>query len=241
MLPIAQVFGFSIQTPPLAVIAGFAVALWLTARVAPWRGLSGTVVADAGFYGALVGLLAARAGYVALNWSAYATEPLAALIPSATALWPWSGWVTGLAFAALYLHRKGALSGQLPDVLAPGAAVFLIGLALAGLLNGDGFGVASDVPWAIELWNAQRHPVQAYEVLALLAILAILLRLLRYRLPAGAVALAFVAAYAFTRVFVDGFRADTALVAGLRVTQLGGLAIGALAVWLLGEVFAERR
>lgn len=233
MLPIAQVFGFSIQTGPLAIVLAFVAAVGLTGRLARWRGLDGAAIGDALFYGALAGLAGARAGYVALNWPAYAAEPLSALMPSLTALLPWTGWLAGAGFAAGYLRHRRAGAATLPDVLAPGAVVLAIGLALASFLSGDEVGLPTALPWGVAVGGAVRHPVQLYECLALAAILAGSLWGLRRKTPAWAVALAVLAAYGAARVLVDGFRADLAVIAGVRATQLAALVTSLAALWLL--------
>jgi phosphatidylglycerol---prolipoprotein diacylglyceryl transferase len=218
MLPFIKVFGLTIQAGPLAIVLGLMAGLSVAGRLAAHRGLDGEAVSSAGFYGALVGVLGARAGYVLLNLPAYAREPLSALMPNTTALWPWSGWVIGLAFAAWYLWRKGVLPKAplaLLDALAPGLAVFALGLAAASFLDGYGFGTESALPWSVYLWGALRHPVQLYECAALMLILAVLLVAERREPRGGALLLLFVALYGAARVLVDGFRADAALVAGL--------------------------
>ncbi len=233
MAPIIQVFGFSVQAGPLATLVGFVAGLWLSSRLAALRHLDGGVINDAGFYGALAGLIAARAGYVVVYWPAYATEPLSALMPSLTALLPWTGWPAGLAVAGWIVWRKGLLRAGLFDVLAPGVALLAMGLAGAALLNGESPGQPTTLPWAVTIWGESRHPVPVYELAALAVIAPGCARLLRRDLPPGALALAALAAYAFARVVIDGFRADVPLLAGMRVTQLAGVVVCATALLMI--------
>ncbi len=236
MAPIIQVFGFSIQAGPLAVLIGFVAGLWLSGRLAALRRLDGAAINDAGFYGALAGLIAARLGYVLVHWPAYAAEPLSALMPGLTALLPWTGWPAGLAVAGWIVWRRGIARADLLDALAPGIALLAMGLAAAALLNGDNLGQPTTLPWAVTLWGESRHPVPVYELAALVVIVLGCVRLLGRDLPPGAVALAALAAYAFARVVIDGFRADVPILAGLRVTQLAGVVVCAAALWMLGEL-----
>ncbi len=236
MAPIIQVFGFSVQAGPLATLVGFVAGLWLSSRLAALRRLDGGAINDAGFYGAVAGLIAARAGYVVVHWPAYAAEPLSALMPGLTALLPWTGWPVGLAVAGWIAWRKGLLRADLLDVLAPGIALMGMGLAGAALLNGESLGQPTTLPWAVMIWGENRHPVPVYELAALAVIALGCVRLLGWGLPAGAVGLGALAAYAFARVVIDGFRADAPVLAGLRVTQMAGVVVCAVALWMLGEL-----
>lgn len=238
MAPIIQVFGFSIQAGPLAVLIGFVAGLWLSSRLAARRQIDGNAVNDAGFYGAIAGLLAARAGYVIVHWPAYAGEPLSALMPSLTALLPWTGWPAGLLVAGWIMWRRGGLRAGLFDALTPGLALLGMGLAAAALLNGESLGQPTTLPWAVTIWGESRHPVPAYEMIALGLIALVGARLMDRDAPPGALALGALAAYAFARVVIDGFRADVPLLAGLRVTQLAGLVVCAAALWMLGELLS---
>ena len=91
-------------------------------------------------------------------------------------------------------------------------------------------------PWAINLWGALRHPVQMYEFIALGVVLMALVWADRRNLPTGALVLLGIGLAAFARVLVDGFRAEVPLVLGLRITQLAGVFIAVIALWLWGEV-----
>ncbi|MGQ9815358.1 MAG: prolipoprotein diacylglyceryl transferase family protein, partial [Candidatus Roseilinea sp.] len=106
----------------------------------------------------------------------------------------------------------------------------------AALLNGESLGQPTTLPWAVMIWGENRHPVPVYELAALAVIVLGSLRLLGRDLPPGAVALGALAAYAFARVAIDGFRADVPLLAGLRVTQIAGVVVCAVALWMLGEL-----
>lgn len=236
MAPIIQVFGFSVQAGPLAVLIGFVAGLWLSSRLAALRRLDGGAINDAGFYGAIAGLIAARVGYVVVHWPAYAGEPLSALMPGLTALLPWTGWPAGLVVAGWIAWRKNVLRADLFDVLAPGIVLLAMGLATAALLNGESLGQSTALPWAVTLWGENRHPVPVYELVALAVIALICVRLLGRDLPPAAIALGALAAYAFARVVIDGFRTDVPLLAGLRVTQLAGVVVCAVALWMLGEL-----
>lgn len=236
MQPFIQIFGLAISAAPAAVWLGFVIAIWLAGRTAAWRGLDGRVLGDALTVAGFAALLGARLGYVALHASAYLRDPLAALALNASALDGVIGALAGLGVLVWRLRRAGMLRWATADALAVPALILAMGFALASYFDGAVFGAVADVPWAVEVWGAARHPVQFYEMAGLLVTLAAVVALCRRELPDGSLALGAVLAYGLLRLGVDGFRADeAALLAGLRVSQLVAAGCAAAAAWGLGE------
>lgn len=235
MLPIARVFGLSLQTPLLAALIGFALAVELARRLALRRGLDGNTIANALANSIFAFILGGRFGYVFSNLSSYLKDPLGALALNTTALLPWTGWLAATLFTVWAMRRKHILKVELAHVLLPAACVLGMGLAVSDLLSGNNFGIPTTLPWAINLWGALRHPVQVYEFLMLGLVLIALLRIDTRNPPASAFMWIGIALVAFGRVGVDGFRAEVPLLVGLRVTQLTGVLITLVALWQLGE------
>jgi prolipoprotein diacylglyceryltransferase len=106
------------------------------------------------------------------------------------------------------------------DALTPLLATLAVGLHLSQLAAGTAFGSPTQLPWAIELWNATRHPVQVYELIASLLIF-IFLWLRKPGSFAGSDFLWFTALTAGSRLVFEAFRGDSTLVFnGLRAAQL---------------------
>jgi phosphatidylglycerol---prolipoprotein diacylglyceryl transferase len=240
MLPILRVFGFTLQTPLLVLMLTYGLAIWVVSRVASRIGLDGGIVSDSGFYGVLIGVAAARVGYVFLNLGPYLQEPLSAFMPSTTALNPAIGICVGAIFGSYFLKRHKVFSVALLDAIAYGIPFLLIGVALASFFSGDAFGTVSQLLWSVYLWGASRHPVQLYECAILFVIIVGMYATRNKKWPDGTRLLIFITLYGLARLFLDGFRADTLTLAGLRVTQLAGMVISATAMWLLGELVSAR-
>jgi prolipoprotein diacylglyceryltransferase len=117
--------------------------------------------------------------------------------------------------------------------LTPGLLVLAGGLALADLASGDGYGSPASLPWSIELWGAARHPTQIYQLIAVIVIAAIVLRIdrafdgLRFGL--------FSALYAASRLIIETFRGDSAIINGVRTAQVWSLLVMLAAIWLLRQ------
>ncbi|WP_422892214.1 prolipoprotein diacylglyceryl transferase family protein [Luteimonas dalianensis] len=108
----------------LAALVAWGVARWLARRLpgAPYKP-AGALVVDALF----VGLLVARAAYVALWWREYAAAPMAIIqIGDGGFIW-WAGVLAGIAFAlwrtrAATVLRRPVLAGIAAGLLAWAAA-----------------------------------------------------------------------------------------------------------------------
>jgi prolipoprotein diacylglyceryltransferase len=232
MLPVLQIGPLAVQTPGLVLILGFWLALEVAGRFAARRGLDGAALQNAGLYGLLAGILAARLAHVIRFWDLYRTNLRGILSLNPQTLLPAAGLAVGLLVAALFIWRRRLSFWPVLDSLAPAGAVLAISLSLANFLGGSAFGVETGLPWAIELWGARRHPAQLYELLAGLAILALLWWAARDVSAPGLLFPLFVALYAGARLLLEPFRADSLLLpGGIRLSQV--IALVALMVALV--------
>ena len=236
MYPILRVGPAAIQLPGLILLLGFWICLSLAGRQANKAGLAEDAIFNAGFLGLLAGLLGARLGYVALHWSVYQYDLPGIFALTAGALSTPAGVGVGLATTAVVLSFRRPPVPRLLDALAPAFALLFAFISLADLCSGSAYGAVSDVPWAIELWGARRHPTQIYELLAALATLG-LLSWARTRRPyEGFLFLLFLLSYGVARLFLEAFRAAPWLFwGGYRIVQLVSLALVVLSLWLMSQ------
>jgi phosphatidylglycerol:prolipoprotein diacylglycerol transferase len=111
------------------------------------------------------------------------------------------------------------------DALTPFLAIMAIGLGLSHLAAGTAFGIPTDVPWAVELWNAKRHPTQIYETLASLLTFC-LLWFKKPGLQPGLDFLTFVAMTTGWQLLIGGFRSSNTLIFnGLHQDQVAAWAV----------------
>ncbi len=226
MLPILQIGPLAIQLPGLLLLAGVWVATLLIERAAPRYKISAASVNSMIFYALIAGLIGARLGYVLQFVDAYAADPISILALNPNTLSFPEGLLVGILTAIVYGQRKGLPLWPTLDAMAPGLALFMLSLGLAHISSGDAFGAPTDVPWAINLWGAERHPSQVYEILGSGLVLLFVMRAERQRWIPGIHALSFVALTAALRLFLEAFRGDSVLIfAGLRLAQLLSLTI----------------
>lgn len=239
MYPAVQVGPLTLPTGPLASILGFWLFLALGAREVGRKGMDGDQVYNAGFYGVLAGLIGGRIAHALRYWEAYAAQPALLVSLNVGALAVAEAVLVGLFAAWLTLRRRGVALVPLLDALAPGAALGLAVVSLGQFLSGDAFGMPADLPWSVHLWQADRHPVQVYQMLANLGIFGWLWRERDRGLTIGWQAVQFLFLYSVSRLVLDAFRAEVWLLpGGLRGTQVLALA-GALFALFLAYGWAE--
>jgi phosphatidylglycerol:prolipoprotein diacylglycerol transferase len=234
--PVLHVGPAAVQLSGLILLLGFWLSLNLAGRRAKAEGLPEDVIFNAGMIALVVGLVGARLGYVALHWSAYQNDLSGILALTPGALSTPAGLLIGGGAAALYLRRHRLPLPTLLDVLAPSLALMFAFISLADLSAGSAYGTVSELPWAIELWGARRHPTQVYELLAALTTLGLLWWARTRRPYEGFLFLLFLLTYGAARLFLDAFRGDAWLLAdGYRAVQVIGLGVVVLSLWLMGQ------
>ena len=237
MLPVLQIGPAAVPLPGLLLIAGVWVASWLAERAARRSGAQAEAINRMLLISLVAGLVGARLGHAMRFPAGYVADPLALLALTPVTLEPDAGLAAGLIAALAYGQRQRLSLWPTLDALAPGMAGFAVFLALAHIASGDAFGAPADLPWAIELWGARRHPAQVYELLAALGILALLVRLPDAgRFPGRSFAI-FVALSSGARLGLEAFRGDSVLwPGGVRAVQVVSLIVllGALSLlrWL---------
>jgi phosphatidylglycerol:prolipoprotein diacylglycerol transferase len=235
---LVQLGPFAIRWYALAYIFGIVLG-WVYARSlirndALWGGKAPLTVAQFDDYVVWVTLgiiLGGRLGYVLFyNPEYFAAHPLEVF-----QLWnggmSFHGGFTGCVAAVVLFakrHRVSILS--LGDITCAAGPIGLFLGRLANFINGELWGRAADVPWAMVFPHGgpiARHPSQIYEALLegllLLAALAVLIRRGALRRP-GLIIGAFAVIYALARSFCEFFREPDAQLGFL----WGGMTMGML-------------
>jgi len=216
MLPtLFRIGPVSIHSYGALLMVGFVAGILLTRREARRLGLPAELALDLGIWMLVAGVVFARGLFVALNWGAFAAQPLAALyIWREGGLSFHGGLLGGVAAGLLFARRRGVSFWSLADMAAPGLALGY-GIARFGcLLNGCCYGAPTDLPWGVrfclfpdsQIMTEPSHPTQIYAALGSFAILAILL-IARCKLAAsGQVFLLYLMLYSVVRSGIEVLR-----------------------------------
>ncbi|NBV97547.1 MAG: prolipoprotein diacylglyceryl transferase [Verrucomicrobia bacterium] len=239
--------GWGIRYYGMAYVAGFLAWFyglrWF--RKLGWSKLSDDQISELLFYTVIGVLLGGRLGYCLLyDWAETVRNPVSIIAF-------WNGGIRGMAshggilgalLGFLLWARKNRADGW---AVADNAAVLApVGIFLgriANFINGELWGRATQVPWAVIFPDADghpRHPSQLYEAVGEGLVLGGAMFWIRSRKPepSGQVTGSFFMVYALLRFFLEYFREPDAgdpLFLGLSRGQLfsAGLAVAGFAVW----------
>ena len=172
----------------------------------------GDHVYNAGLYGLLAGIVGARLWFVLSHWENYAPNIAQAFSLSRSALSTGEGLIVAGLVVLIYLQRNNVPLGIFFDATACGLALALTIGHIGAFLGGEAVGMPSNLPWAVEMVGATRHPIQLYETVAGLIILAILYANRQRRPWPGFHFWLFVTLYGVSRLLLEIFRASPYLI-----------------------------
>ena len=170
-------------------------------------------------------LLGGRVIFLAAHLQAFLASPASVFSLNTSLFDAWGGLLCSAIAGAVTIQRRRLPGWETLDSLAPFFACLAIGLSLSHLASGAAFGSETSVPWATYLWGASRHPTQIYELIAGAVTLGIIWFGPGSSRP-GTLFLRWVALAAASRLLIEGFRGDSALV-------LGGLRVAQIVAWVV--------
>lgn len=243
MYPILFKIGpLTLHTYGFFVALGFLLALIWTQKESLRRGLDPEIFHDLFFYVVISALVGARVFYVALNFSYFRLEPLAALRLWEGGLVFYGGFLTAVPVFIWRIQRWRQPALEILDVAAPGLvlaqAVGRLGCLSAGCCYGKACTSELAITFSDSLSHAPLHqplhPTQLYHAVADLTIFAILFFLSRRSLRRGILVVAYMLLYGMLRFTVEFWRGDPrGFLYGFSTSQWIslGLVAGALGFW----------
>jgi len=233
MDPIAfKIDSFAIYWYGILVAGGFMAGLWTASRRCIIDKLDGKVISDLGVWIIIAGMLGARAMYVITYWDdQYAGEPIWQVLDfRGGGLVFYGGFIGAVLAVILYTRFHGKQPfWKIADAFAPSIPLGHALGRLGCLMYGCCFGVACDLPWAIQFpayslaYDAHAafgqvpgdathslhvHPTQVYSALLNVALYGGLAWLYRRKRFDGQVFAVYLVGYSVNRFVVEFFRGD---------------------------------
>ena len=248
----------------LCIIAGIIVALYITQARYVRVGGDSNVVWDAAILAIPAGVIGGRAYHVITDHHKYFCadcDPVDALRITNGGLGIWGAIALGTIAVAVMFKIRGIRLAPFADAAAP-AIVLAQGIGRLGNgFNQELYGRATDVPWALEIYQrvdengnyapvagtstgeviATVHPTFLYELLWNVAIFVFLLWVhKRFRLGGGQVFALYVVGYTAGRFWIEQMRSDeaTLLFDAVRVNAVVSVVACVLAIVAL-DVLAQ--
>ncbi|MFQ5924733.1 MAG: prolipoprotein diacylglyceryl transferase [Dehalococcoidia bacterium] len=197
----------------LAVIVGIAVSLGL----ARGDGIDRSIIYGIAPWAILGGIVGARLFHVLDYLAVYANDPMAMLRFWEGGLSIFGAILGGTLAGVIYARVSGLSLGHLVDLVAPGLILAQAVGRIGCILNGDAYGMPTDLPWAFvythpnaaatTLLGVAGHPSPVYEIIWDLLVFAVLWRLRGRIRPEGSLFLVYLSLYAFGRFFIEFTRA----------------------------------
>lgn len=207
---------FQIRWYGLMYVLGFLAAYFLISRQRKARdiGLQGGRLQDLIFFIALGLIVGARLGYILFyqfpDFSFYLKHPLEIIAVWHGGMSFHGGLIGALISGALFCHWKKLPVWEVADTVIVTAPIGLGLGRLGNFINGELYGRATDLPWAMVFPGAgpaPRHPSQLYEAALEGILLFVVLWLLKDRLARpGAMVCLFLSGYGISRFIAEFFR-----------------------------------
>jgi len=230
MFPVIDIGPIAIQAAGLALLLSLWIGTWLTGKLGKNIGTNADTLENTILIGLIAGIIGARIGFVLQNPSIFTSNPLSILSLTPTMLDTSFGVLVGGITAFIFAQKHFLPLWPTLDTLSPLAVLIFAGLHLANFANGNAYGLPSDLPWGILLWNAVRHPVQIYAlILTIVLFLWLIIHTKRLQttgfLRSGALFLLSTAGMGLITLVVRAFVAEKTLLAGIDLLQLLGFIV----------------
>ncbi len=230
-----QIGIFTVRWYAICICLGIIAALIVASYLAKKAGIDQDHILNLAILAVIFGILGARLYYVLFNW-AYYSQNWGQIFKI------WQGGlaihgaiIAGILIAYVYCKKKKLSFWQLIDCLVPGL-ILAQGFGRWGnYFNQEAYGYPTDLPWAMYIDGAYRHPTFLYESVWDIAgfIVLIWLGSKFSKRREGDIFAIYLIFYSLGRVVVESFRTDSLMLGPLRQAQVISIAAIILGVVLL--------
>lgn len=237
MSPIAFEVGlFTVRWYGILIVSGIVLAILLCRRLCGRYGYTFDDIMDVALVTVPLGIICARAYYVAFSWGYYSAHPSEIIAIWHGGLAVHGSLLGGMLGLALVARHKGQKFRRWADIIAPGLILAQAVGRWGNFFNQEAYGYETDLPWAMYIDGAYRHPTFLYESIwdALGCLLLLLVWKINGKRRDGDVAGCYLIYYSLGRFVIEGFRTDSLMLGPLRMAQvisIVGLLAGVFWLW----------
>lgn len=212
---------------------------WLAIREARRVGVKPDDIIDMVLIGAPISWLGARLYYVIMRWDYYSENLIEIPMIWHGGLALHGGLITAIIFGYFYTRVRGLRFWQIADIVAPS---FPLGQAIGrwgNFFNQEAYGYPTNLPWAMYIDGAYRHPTFLYESIWNFLVFTILMYRRKKVEVQGQLFAIYLALYSVGRFIIESFRTDSLMIGPLRAAQVVSVILFALSV--AGYIYLEKR
>lgn len=228
--PIAFQLGpFAIRWYALCIVTGLVLAVYLSAKEAPRKGIRADDVFDFILYAFPLSIIGARIYYVIFSWDQYKDNILEIFAVWNGGIAIYGGLIAGFLVLFFFTRYRFINTWNFLDIAAPSVMIAQAIGRWGNFFNQEAFGAKvanlDFLPGFIRdqmyIDGSYRQPTFLYESLWNLLGFVIICTLRRKPqfLKQGEITLFYLIWYGVGRFFIEGMRTDSLMLAGLRVSQ----------------------
>ncbi len=213
----------------LALFAGVCVALLRCKR----QHISPDNVYDLALFATPAAVICARLYYVIFNFDLYRDNLVKVFYLWEGGIAIYGAVIGAVSTAYIYAKVKKLNVGNLFDM---GCIALILGQSIGrwgNFINGEAYGVATDLPWRMAVNGVLAHPTFLYESLWTLAGFFLLWNYEKRKRFHGEVFLMYVLWYGVGRAWIEGLRTDSLMLGTIRISQLVAILTAVVAVILI--------
>jgi len=230
MFPIINIGPLAIQAAGLILLVSFFLGTWLSGKFAGGLTTDADALENSILFGLIAGILGARIGFMLIYPEVLISNPLNLVSLTPSMLDASFGVLVGILTALIIAQKKHLPLWPTLDTLAPFFILIFSGIHIANYANGEAFGLPTQLPWGILLWNAVRHPVQLYALILAAALFGWLLAHTRLFtstgfMRSGVLFNLVIAGLGFITMFTRAFIAEKVLLGNIDFYQLIALVV----------------
>ncbi|MEK6942850.1 MAG: prolipoprotein diacylglyceryl transferase [Nanoarchaeota archaeon] len=238
IIPPLQIGPFHVNMYGIMFALGAFIAIKIAAKEARKRNAKEDVIHDIALYLLFGGIIGARLFYVLFYWPNDVSFDFFDIFKIWEGGLAFFGGIIGAIIVGYYYLRKRNLSfWAYADIFTIPLIIGHIFGRAGDYLTGGHPGKITNLPWAIYMDNALRHPVVLYEIIGLFAILGIIYLLKKKSHFDGFLFWPYITLYSIQRLFLDIFRAESTdpKFLGLTPSQYIALIIVAVSLYAIAR------